>query len=269
MRRAIFTILLIIIAISSVYIGFRPFGPIVEWRDQNNESEKSMQSILTEKSVQVFKVWATLKLVNGIINVLQSTQINAAIVSVNPLEILAPFDNVFDKLSNLFLAALGAIVFAKILLSISVPAAFFIIIPLCIIVSIIAIWSNKDKRKVNKIVIVCVLISLIVPFAVPVSFMISNVIEEKLFTNNVEEILSSLGEKEKLAENMEGELRNAGRISAAIANYLARAKEISNAIVKDIVNYIIIFMISNILIPIITVFGLYKLIRYAAKLILA
>jgi hypothetical protein len=249
----------------------KPKGPLAAWLISDSETEKGIQQTLTEKSKQVAGVWATLKIVNGVINVLQSVQIGGSAVveaSVNPMEFLAPIDNVLDRISNMLLWAFGAILFEKILLAASGYVVFLIIIPVCAIISIITIWTSKDKSKTGRVVIVSVLISLIVMFAIPVSFYLSSFIEKTILTNNVNAVLSSITEKGDTAAKMEKELTGIRKIASSVTNYLTNAKNIGGALVEDMINYFIIFVFTNIVIPIFTILGLYFLARYSAKMIL-
>jgi len=51
-------------------------------------------------------------------------------------------------------------------------------------------------------------------------------------------------------------------------NNVSNAKVICDAAVKDMVNYLTVFIIIYILIPLLAVFGLYKITRFSAKMIM-
>jgi len=301
-KRVIFTVVLVVVGVGSIIFGSMLFrydvpksqdsqtekkdekeapvkkrkSPVVSFlipdvEAKDDESSNSVQKTLTEKSRQVLSVWATLKVINGVVNVLQSAQVGGSFfveASINPLEILAPIDNILDKISNLLLWAFGAIIFEKILLSISGYMAFLVVIPICVIVSIITLWTYKEKNKVHKIVVVSVLISLIIPFAIPLSFQISTIMEKKILSNSVKNVVSSIEEKNKAAESMEKEITGLRRIGKSIIGYMSNVKNLSNALIEDMINYLIIFIFTNLVIPLLTIFGLYFLTKYFAKLIL-
>lgn len=284
-KRIIFTALLIIIGVSSFYIGLKPFGPVLAWQDRNSETEtetesktgKSIQKSLTGKSEQILTVWAAVRSVYGAVNVLQSAEAKVVFVAVEPLESLAPFDKTLNRLSNLFLFAYSVLIFEKILLSVFISIAFFILIPVCVIVSISAIWKNKNAlsqsslnsvSRAHRIVIAAVLISLVIVFSLPVTLGVSVLLEEKILSDNVSSLVSSMDENEKNALKMESELRGLRRIGVTITNYILTAKNICNAVIKDTINYLMFFMISNILIPVLAIFGLYKITKYSVKMIL-
>jgi Flp pilus assembly protein TadB len=237
----------------------------------DSELENGVQKSLTEKSKQVLGVWATLKIVNGVINVLQSVQIGGSAVvemSINPMEFLSPVDKILDRISDMLLWAFGALVFEKILLAISGYLVFVIIIPICVIISLIAIWMQKDKTRIYRIVIVTVFIGLMVSFIIPLSLQVSVIIEKKILSNNVEKVLSSIDEKSKTAEGMEKELTRLRRITSSVTGYLTSAKNLSNALIEDTINFFIIFIFTNIIIPILVFLGLFFLSKYFVRLIL-
>jgi len=249
----------------------KPKGPMAAWLISDTEKEKGIQQALSEKSKQVAGVWATLKIINGVINVLQSVQIGGSAIieaSVNPMEFLAPLDNVLDRISSLFLWAFGAILFEKILLAISGYVVFLIVIPICVIICIITIWTSKDKSKIGRVVIVSVLVSLIVLFAIPLSFYLSSFIENKVLTDNVNTVLASITAKGNAAAKMEKELTGLRKIGSSITNYLTNARNVGSALIEDMINYFIIFIFTNVVIPILTILGLYFLAKYSAGLIL-
>jgi len=279
-KRIFFTILLILIGSASFYAGFKPYEPIASLRfydkgtetEAEAEKETKIQKKLTEKSLQVTKVWLTLKVVNGVVNVLQSAQIGGSFfveASVNPLEFLAPIDNTLDRISNILLWALAAILLEKILLSISGYIIFLIVIPACSFVSIITLWLCKDKSKLHRILVVSLLICLVVPFAIPVSFQVSTFIEGKFLTNNVEKVVASIENTGKNAESMEKEISGLKKISTSIIKYMTNVRNLGNALINDMINYVILFILTGVLIPIFTVFGLYGITRYLSRIILA
>jgi hypothetical protein len=249
----------------------KPRGPIVSLLVPDMESESGIQKKLTEKSKQVLGVWATLKVINGVINVLQSAQVGGSFfveASVNPLEFLAPIDNVLDRISDMLLWALGAILFEKILLAISGYVVFLIIIPVCALVAVITLWSSKDKTRLHKIVIVSILVSLVVPFAIPASFQMSALMENVILTNNVSNVIISIDEKGNAAETMEKEVTGLRRVGKSIVNYMANAKDLGNALIEDMINYFILFIFTGIVIPLLTILGLYWITKYFARIIL-
>jgi len=298
-KRIIFTCILVIIGCGSFFFGTFTFnlgdyqeietdvvlppelpitppktvqkGPISSFLFPDMNAERGVQKILTEKSREVMTVWAALKVINGVINVLQSAQVGGSFfveAAVNPLEFLSPINNILNKISDLLLWAFCAIIFEKFLMAVAGYIVFIAIIPICAIISIIALWTYKEKTRVHRVVIVSVLISLIIPFAIPISFQASMLMEKKILTNNLGNLIESIQEKNAVAETIEKEMTSLVRLGRSILNYMTNVKDLGNAIIEDLVNYFILFIFTNIFIPIVTIFGLYHLTKYFAKLIL-
>jgi len=96
---------------------------------------------------------------------------------------------------------------------------------------------------------------------------ISAIIEGAL-SENINSLVSSINENKEKAVKLESELRALRRVATTIMNNVSNAKAISDAAIKDMINYLIFFMIIYILIPVLAVIGLYKITKYSAKLIL-
>lgn len=299
-KQIIFSCVLALFGVLSFIIGLKPFGLMAAWQEKAKKAEteitetevkkapepevkvekeeevkeekpkvdKSIQKSLTNKSEQIMEVWTVLKTVRGVVNVLQSVDAKTVFVVTNPVESIAPFDKILNNISNLFQFAYGVLIFEKAFLAISITLIFMILIPLCVLITISIIWKNKDKKEPYKIVIVSVLISLVVLFAVPISLKLSAIIEEKALSENVNSLVSSINENKENAVKLESELRGLRRVATTIMNNVSNAKEVCDTAIKDMINYLIIFMITYILIPLLAVFGLYKITRFSVKMIM-
>jgi Na+/melibiose symporter-like transporter len=202
------------------------------------------------------------------VNVLQSVDAKTVFVVTNPVESFAPYDKILNNISRSFQFSYGVIIFEKTFLAISVSLIFMILIPLCALITISIIWKNKDKKEPYRIVIVSVLISIVVLFAVPVSLKLSAIIEEKALSENLNSLVSSINENRENAVKLENELKGLRRAATTINNNISHAKVICDSAVKDMINYFIIFIIIYMLIPLLAVFGLYKITRFSIKMIM-
>ncbi|MDR1839636.1 MAG: hypothetical protein LBQ93_08670 [Treponema sp.] len=288
-KRIIFTGVLTIIGISSFFIGLKPFGPVLSLLDRYSKIEtvvevepepepepepevkirKSIQISLSDKSEQILTVLADLKTVQGAVNVLQSVDAKVVFVAVEPLESLSPFNKTLGRISGLCLFIYGILIFEKTLLLVFVSIVLMILIPVCAMIAISTIWKSKNKAiKMHIVVVVSALISLVIFFSLPISLWVSTLLEEKVFSENVNSLVSSIDESKTNAVKMENELRSLRRVGTSITNYVPTAKDISNAVIRDSINYLIFFLILYIIIPVFAVFGLYKITRYCLKMIL-
>jgi hypothetical protein len=298
-KQYILIFLLIIICVFSIYIGLKPFGPIAAWQNTGDKAEaveepaakkaetkaeddedcdkkkksvsiswKSIHQSLNEKTDQFMKVWGTQKSVQGNVNILYTTDVRAVYPAANPLEILAPTNTMLNKISTLFRWALTVLIFEKTLLAVSVPIVFLILIPICILISIYRLWAYRDKKNLHKIVIVSALICVIVSLAVPISLKMSTFVDEKVLSGSVNKVISSTEETEENAKKFNSDLRRFRRTEASINSYLSTSNDLSNAAVKDSINYLVIFLLVYILIPVLIFIVLYKLTRFSIKQIM-
>jgi predicted PurR-regulated permease PerM len=129
-------------------------------------------------------------------------------------------------------------------------------------------WVKKESARIRSIIPLFVLIAFSVSIAVPLSFQIAATVENKLLTNRVNTVLSGISEKGKSAESMENEVSGIKKIGKSIVSFLSTAKDLGNALAEDLINYIIIFFVTNILIPIVTIYALLSVTKYCAKLML-
>lgn len=240
----------------------------------DGQNENRIQGALTKKSRQILEIWAAMKVVNGTINLLQSAEVGINIgaeVSINPAEILAPIDNTLDKISNVLLWALGAVLFEKLLLALSGYVVFKAVIPACLLISIIAVWVSGGKT-IWKIFAVTVMACAVVRFAIPISFELSTAVEKNLLTNEIGRIMDKISSTEEQAKPLS---EDAGKLAAKVremgvwlTKQVSNVKDLGNALIEDLINYIMVFILTNIAIPILTILGLYWFTKFLAGVIL-
>jgi hypothetical protein len=249
----------------------RPRGQVASFLIPETGSEKGVQKSLNQKSHQILDIWTAVKAMSGVINVLQSAQVKGNYfieASVNPIEFLAPIDGIFKKISGMFLGAYSVIVFQKMLLSLSAFLVFILIIPICALVTIIILWTYKDKTKIQKIVIASVLITLIIPFAIPFSIDTSSLLGNKVLAKNINTLVATIEENGKTAIAMENDIVRSRRTGNSIINYMDKVKTLSETIIENAINYYIIFLFIFVIIPILTLLIIFFLTRYVVRLIL-
>jgi len=236
------------------------------------DSDKGIQKSIQEKSQQVFTVLETVKLMKGVVNILRSAQTknNYFIeASVNPLEALAPADFAINKIFETLLWINSALMFQKILLSFSSFLIFILVIPICALVTIIVLWTYKNKAKIYKIVIASIIISLIIPFAIPLSINASSFMGNKILAKKINALTASIDGNGKKAKAMEDDIVKSRRTGNSIINFMVRANNLSNAIIEDVINYNIICLFIYIFVPILVLIFIFFLTRYAVRLILS
>jgi len=246
-------------------------GKVASFLIPETGSERGLQKALNEKSHQLLDIWTAVKAMNGVVNVLQSAQVKGNYfveASVNPLEFLAPLDSTFKKISGMFLGAYSVIVFQKMLLSLSAFIIFILVIPICALVTVVILWTYKDKTKIYRIVIASALITLVIIFAIPLSINASSLLGNKILAKNINTLVATIEENGKAATAMENDIVRSRKTGNSIIKYTDRVKTLSDTIIENAINYYIIFVFIFIIIPILTLLVIFFVTRYAARLIL-
>jgi len=220
--------------------GDRARGVLASFLIPSLNADKGVQKALADKSKQVLGVWATLKVTNGVINTIGSNS-------------LSPLDTIMGKLSDMLSFAFSVLLFGKILAMISSYMVFLAIIPICIIIIIIAIWTHKDKKRVQKVILTSILISVVTAITVPAAFHLSSLIENKVLYSDVTSLVSTIEAKGRTAETM-------GRSVSA-------ARNLGNGVIEDVINYFILFTFVYLVIPILTLLLFIFLTRHLIKMI--
>ena len=293
-KQIIFTAVLVIICVASFIVGLKPVGPLAAWQEKAPKPKteakpvtkpevkveevtkwitikiqwKSIHQSLNEKTDQFLKAWGTLKTVQGNVNILHATNVTAVYPAANPLEVLAPVNNVLTKVSNLSRWALTVLLLEKMLLVISVPLVCLILIPICMLIAIYHVWNYKDKKNLHRVVITAVMICAVILLAVPLTLKVSTIIDSYVFTGSVDSVMATMGEIDKSAASFNNELKWFRRSEAAISGYLSTANKLSDAVIKEALKYLLIFLMINIIIPVLLFIILYKATRYYIKKIL-
>jgi hypothetical protein len=129
-------------------------------------------------------------------------------------------------------------------------------------------WTNKNDRKLHKIVISSVLICLVISVSAPVCLKLSTITDEKVLSKNVTNVISSMEETEEKAGTFNSELKRFRRTEAGINGYLSTSNDLSKTVIMDSINYLQLFFMINILIPVLIIIILYKVTRFIIKLIM-
>ncbi|MDR3284961.1 MAG: hypothetical protein LBS97_07275 [Treponema sp.] len=266
-KRTILTVILVLIGVIS-------WGPVsARQGTYNPRNEKGLQKTLTQKTVQVMGVWGATKLAGGLISILQSFEVgvNLGIAgSLNPLEGLAAVNNVLDKISDVCLFALGALIVEKCLLTISGWAAWKIIIPACILLCIISLWAGRYKDDTKRVLVTFGLIGFAVCIAVPASIQVSQIIENRILSSELDRTIQDINQQESTVQTMESEARglSASKIIDSIKNVFSKAGDLVNNLISSIINYIMIFVVTTIILPILTIAGIGFVTKYAITALL-
>jgi hypothetical protein len=243
------------------------------------EDNGRIQQQLTVKLAQVAGVWASVKIASGVISFVQTIQVEGSIpvvgglaVSVQPLGWTAVVDNTLDHISNILLWAMGAIAIEKMLLAISVWVSLRIVFPVCVVFMIIAIWNKKHKQQLTGIIAGIIIIGIGICSAIPLSLALSNVVEESILSAKIEKTINEIEGQSQEIETEGNSINDSSfidqlkRLGSGVANFFTAMKQKIDSFIDSTINYIMCFMVTNLIIPIATIFGLRYLIGGVLKL---
>jgi len=246
---------------------------VVSFLASEVDYEKAVRESLERKSHQILDVWGVVKTMSGVIDVLQSAQVKSKYFSeasaINPVEFLAPIDSILGKISGIFLAAYSVVVFQKMLLSLPIFLVLILIIPIGALITIIILWTYKDKTKLYKIAIASVLSTLLIPFAIQLSINTSSLVGNKIMAKNINTLVTTITEENgKAASAMEHDIIRSGKTGHSIVKYMDSVKTLSETIIENVMDYIIIFLFIYVVIPILILVLILFLAKYGVKLVL-
>ena len=260
--------IIISIALILISLGISTYSSSLQY---NNIKDKGrLQQQLTGKIAQVSGVWVSVKVAGGVISFLQTIQVEGSIpvigglaVSLEPMGWTEVVDNTLDQISNICLWAMAALAIEKVLLAVSVWISLRIIIPVCAFLMIIAIWNKKNSRHLIRIIAGIAIVSAGICIAIPLALELSNIVETSILAGQIEkaadEISSEAREIEKEgddANDMSSPLTTLRRIGGNIANFFGGIKNQFDSLIDKAINFIILFIVTNIIIPVGTLFGL-------------
>jgi ABC-type multidrug transport system fused ATPase/permease subunit len=266
--KIIFSVLLIVIS-----LGVSRYSSSVQYTAGENKGR--LQKQLTEKLAKVTAVWATVKVVNGVISVVKTIQVGGsaqlvvgASASVQPLGWADVIDNTLDKISNLLLWAMGAIAIEKLLLSISWWFSLKIVVPGCALFVVIAVWNKKYQEQLKKVVAGIIVMGIGICSAIPLSLEFSNLVEKSILSNQISNTIHELeGQSGEIEKEGDVDSSRLNRMGSGVVNFFGGLKQKFDTFIENTINFVMCFMVTNLIIPIATIFGLKYLIGGILRLI--
>jgi len=258
------TKILISIVLIVTTLGISILSSTFQYNDIKDNGR--LQAQLTKKIAQVAGVWVAVKIASGIISVVQTIQVEGSIpvvgglaVAAQPLGWAEVVDNTLDHVSNICFWAMGALALMKILLAISVWVSLKIIIPVCIVLVIIALWNPKYTGQLKRIIFGMALISASICFAIPLALELSNVVETGILSRHLDETVNEINSTSKEIDEKGGEANDVSllrRIGGGIASFFDSIKNYFDSLIDKAIDFIMCFILTHIVIPIGTLFFL-------------
>ncbi|MDR1399348.1 MAG: hypothetical protein LBJ41_05445 [Treponema sp.] len=272
MGRIVLSILLIITS-----LGISLYASSFQYASSKDSGR--LQGQLTRKLTQVAGVWTQVKIVSGVISILETIQIEGSIpvvgglaISAEPLGWTDVVDNTLDQISNICLWAMGAIAIEKMLLAISIWFSLKIVVPVCAVCIVIALWIKKYAGQLKRIVAGLIIVFAGLCSAIPLSLELSNIIETSILSSQIRETISDIddssGEAEKIGDNINNAsfINRLRQIGSGIASFFDDIKQTFDTFIDNMINYIMCFIVTSVIIPIITILCLKYLIGVVLKL---
>jgi hypothetical protein len=158
------------------------------------------------------------------------------------------------------------------LLAISIWFSLKIVLPVCAVLIVIALWIKKYAEQLKRIIAGLIVIFAGICSAIPLSLELSNVIETSILSNQIQETIHEIEGSSKEAEKVGDDVNNSSfinrlrQIGSGIANFFNDIKQTFDTFIDSMINYIMCFVVTNVIIPIATILCLKYLIGVALKL---
>ncbi len=246
--------------------------------------KEEISSYYHKSSERALYVFATARALNGIISVIQETEISltpAGVgVSSSPGELLDPLNDMIERFSWLMLSASIALKIQGYLLEFFGAIGLIYAVSALFVVAIVILFFTKIPSLQN-IVIKAFLIVAILQILMPATFWMNNTLHHYLFLEKYENASSTIsGAKNELEEysNLKEEAveKNAGVLewfknqgkkysSFSIQKELEKIEERMESWIENLLELATQFLINTILLPLFVLWIGYRLIVYCYR----
>ncbi|MDR2884632.1 MAG: hypothetical protein LBV09_05945 [Deferribacteraceae bacterium] len=243
---------------------------------------RSLQEALDSRLASASLFFMTTKLVSGIIAFSQDVNVDASVVlagiDVSPLMVLQPVGSTINKISDLFLVAMGAIVLEKVVMIAGGWLSFKIFFPIAAAIGAVSLWG-RHRVNTRKAAIGMLIIGIVSWGAVPLSIMTSTMLERyfmgDIMTLSADRVEKNASELEVIQSDLTdpsewgvGAEKSSFLDKLKVPNVGLKINEVLTAIsskteniVKDLVNAFIVLVITTLILPIGTIFVLWFVLR--------
>lgn len=211
---------------------------------------------------QALGVFATAKALNGVISLVQGTEVGPPGVTITIGEILDPINDLVERFSWIMLASLSSLGIQKILMNIVVFNGFEILLIVSLLVSNLLLYVQQKRYKKNKIIffkftILLIFLRFSIPFmAMSNEFVYINFVKQDYNIEQSKNVISS-------AEVNIGKFNYKWYSFFDVEYYKQKKSELSK-IASDaadhIVDLIIVFIFQTMFFPIVFLWFLYRII---------
>lgn len=245
----------------------------------------SLQATLDIRLATAAAFFASTKVIAGVLTLLGSVEVELSAVfagaNINPMMVFSPLASSINKLSDLFLLAMGAIVLQKVLMVAGGWLAFKVLTPLTLILGAASLWTKEaTAERLKKAVFTFAAVAVIAGLTIPLSVELGGGLEKYFLADMVAEAELNLSESTESLNNIQLELSAAEEMSfwekaKNTLNYqkilekaqtsLESVAESIKATAKSLINILIVISITTIILPVGTMIVLWMLLKSLFK----
>jgi len=210
---------------------------------------------------QALGVFATVKALNGVISLVQGTEVGPPGVTISIGEILDPINDLVERFSWIMLASLTSLGIQKILMNIVVFNGFEILLIISLIISNILLFFKPKKYLKGKMIffkftILLIFLRFSMPFmAMSNEYVYINFVKPNYNIEKSEKIITNAKNDISTFDGKKASYFSTDYYKNKISEFRLTASEASN----HIVDLVIVFIFQTMLFPIVFLLFLYKL----------
>lgn len=251
--------------------------------------DKSGEKYINDTLNKAIYTYGIARVANGIISVIQSTEVNAAPAGIGMTfgvgEGLDPVNDIIERFSVVMLISTSSLGIQKVLMEIGTWLGFKILLSLSILIFLTGIWVPQIKRlDLVRLGLNIGLFAIVIRCCIPTIGAIGNLVDDLFLAHQYESSTQSLtrlneeiqntnliggdsvspdDENSGYLEKLKSIYSN-GKIVGTINDKLATIKDKLTDFIPLLIDLIVIFIIQTILLPIFVIWMLKKILETVA-----
>lgn len=260
-------------------------GPLNNYADKTlSPLEKSGQSYLLETSKQVGIAFATARLLNGMLSMIEELEVSAELgvgASMSPGEILEPLDDLVERFSIVMLINFVTVNGLLLLGTIGKIIGLTLIVPLGVFLFIASLWGSRNVRTAMavagyKMVVLGLFLYILVPALGAGSFLVDQIIlkekqvqAQQKMPEFVRQKVEDHTQTDQINHPAESGFFDIFRFANEIKNNVSELKDQLSQIrsslpriIESITEQIIVFVLKSIVLPLIFLLVILRLYKW-------
>ena len=246
--------------------------------------DKSGEKYINDTLNKAIYTYGIARVANGIISVIQSTEVNAAPAGIGMTfgvgEGLDPVNDIIERFSVVMLISTSSLGIQKVLMEIGTWLGFKILLSLSMLILLTGIWVPQIKRlDLVRLGLNIGLFAIVIRCCIPTIGAIGNLVDDLFLANQYESSTQSLirlnediqstklinGDNVRPDDDNSGYLEklksiySSGKIVSTLHDKLATIKDKLTDFIPLLIDLIAIFIIQTILLPIFVIWMLKKI----------